>query len=156
MTNTKVSKGRGVYYYLFELPDHPNTCPVRTTLAFKESFEREFPQESGGHAVSFIHYDEKKRPLKRADQIGQLLKQIHNEAGIDTTRWGPNNARHAVITFYQSMGVSLSRIKLITGHNQFSKVTQEYYTLPSRDWSKRSILAHDWSEMESIEDHEPM
>jgi hypothetical protein len=140
VTQTKASQGKGFYLYLFEIPAQPNVCPVRTTLALKQKWEDEVQKKKWKFDKDVIHVNEHGVQLTRADQIGKLLQSIHKEAGIDTQRWRPNNARHAVITFYRASGITDTHIKLITGHTPKSSVTQDFYTLPLTKWSEKSIL----------------
>jgi hypothetical protein len=141
ITQTKTSRGRGVYFYLFKIPHKPSLCPVTTTLVFKQRWETERKIKEPNNCTNFIHFDRNGNRLKRPDQVGKLLREIHQEAGIDTTRWGPNNARHAIITFYKAAGVEEAQIKLVTGHSIKSKVTEDFYTLPSSQWAAKSILS---------------
>jgi hypothetical protein len=141
ITQTKTSRGRGVYFYLFRIPHKPLLCPVTTTLVFKQRWETERKIKESDNSTNFIHFDERGNRLKRPDQVGRLLRDVHQEAGIDITRWGPNNARHAMITFYKAAGVEEAQIKLVTGHSIKSKVTEDFYTLPSSEWAAKSILS---------------
>jgi hypothetical protein len=141
ITTTKTSKGRGTYFYLFEIPTQPSMCPVQTTLALKKSWEEERKIKNWTFPEETIHVDPNGKRLSRPDQIAAILREIHREAGIDTSKWKPNNARHAVITFYKARGVNESQIKLITGHSLKSTVTQNFYTLPLTDWANKSILS---------------
>jgi hypothetical protein len=141
VTQTKTSQRKGFYLYLFGIPTKPNVCPIRTTLSLKKKWEREKQEKKWVFDKDTIHVNEQGTPLTRADQVGNLLREIHKEAGIDIQRWSPNNARHAVITFYKAAGIPEPLIKLITGHAAKSTITQDFYTLPLLNWSERSILA---------------
>jgi hypothetical protein len=79
--------------------------------------------------------------MTRPAQLAQILKETYAQAGIDVKHWGPNGARHAVITYYLASGIKEKQIKLITGHSIRPSVTQDYYTLPLLDWASKSILA---------------
>jgi hypothetical protein len=113
---------------------------VITTLALRDAFEAEKASKGWKLDPSIIHVDEKGKPFTRPDHISKLLKGAYAEAGIDTKVWKPNNARHAVITFYKSRGITDEQLKLITGHSHSSKVLSDYYTHPVKEWADRSIF----------------
>jgi hypothetical protein len=141
VTITKTSHNKGVLLYLFGVPDAPRVCPVQTTLALREKFQREIEERGWLLPAHVFHVNKDGRQLKSPAQLSAILSGIHKEAGIDTQKWKVNNARHAIITFYKTSGVAEEQIKLITGHSQHSRVTQDFYTLPQSDWAARSILA---------------
>jgi hypothetical protein len=141
VTSTKTSRGRGFLYYLFEIPNSPRICPVQTTLAFKDKFEKQAREDQWSLPPHFIHVNERGVPLKNAAQLAAILKVIYREAGIDTDKWKVNNSRHAVITFYKGRGISEENIKLITGHSVRSRITHDFYTHPVKEWSDKSVLS---------------
>jgi hypothetical protein len=141
LTSTKTSKGKGFWYYLFEIPNSPRVCPVRTTLAFQRKFEEQATKNHWSLPPHFIHVGKKGAPIKSPAQLADILKAAYREAGIDTEKWKVNNSRHAVITFYKARGISEDQIKLITGHSVNSRVTRDFYTHPIKEWSDKSVLS---------------
>jgi hypothetical protein len=141
VTSTKTSGGKGFLYYLFEIPNSPRVCPVQTTLAFKDKFEKQAKRDHWSLPPHFIHVNEKGVPLKSSAQLAAILKSIYREAGINTNKWNVNNSRHAVITFYKGRGISEEQIKLIPGPSVRSRITHDFYTHPVKEWSDRSVLS---------------
>jgi hypothetical protein len=141
VTSTKTSKQNGFRFFLFPIPGNPRRCPVRTVLEFQKRWERELAKRKWSVPPGFIHVYKDGKLMTRADQLAKILRDAYEEAGIDVKKWGPNGARHAVITHYLASGIHEKQIKLITGHSMRSSVTQDYYTLPLEDWASKSILA---------------
>jgi hypothetical protein len=141
VTSLKTSKQNGFRFFLFPIPDNPRRCPVRTILDFQKKWNAELTKKRWKLPTGFIHVYRSGKPMTRPDQLAQVLKGVYTEAGVDVKHWGPNGARHAVITYYLASGIKEKQIKLITGHSMRSSTTQDYYTLPLQDWATRSILA---------------
>jgi hypothetical protein len=87
VTSTKTSTPNGFRFYLFPIPDSPRRCPVRTLLEFQKKWEKEKTEQKWALPPGFIHVYESGKAMTRADQFGQVLREVYMEVGIDVSKW---------------------------------------------------------------------